>query len=250
MDSIQYLLRFLFKYAILFFFLAFMWWALATFAPSYSLRALFSFGGSNTEDGGWLPSPRNMKGLFSQTSAPDGQSNVYVPGEAYNGYQNAFRGNQGGSQVDFVTYTASGTQIIHGGVASSQAQPEGAAVSGYSKKELFIRNLSMYEKGHVYTGLTFVGEAKNVMFHDGKFPIIIADPVGRVVSTSYAEATTNWSVPGWVRFQVRIVGVLPVNIPCTMVFEQNKVVNQYQYIDTSTPKPAQPVRVAIPILCN
>ena len=99
----------------------------------------------------------------------------------------------------------------------------------------------MYEGGHVYTGLTFVGEARNTMFQNGRFSIVVVDnTTNRVVSVSYAVATTDWTVAGWTRFQTKIVGTLPDKVRCTMVFEQAAVSSQK----------TQPVRVAIPILCN
>ena len=253
MDSIQYLLKFLFKLVVVLVFVIIVWWGIATFAPSFSIRSLLSFGtATSTANGGWLPSPRTFKGLFNNPKTPTGEDNVYVPGKEYNGYGNVYNGGQGNSQVDFVIYTSTGTQIIHAVGSSGSTGQQGATgdqsskQNGYSQKEFFIKNLSIFQGGHIYTGISFTGEARDTMFQNAKFPIIIADTTGRPVSISYAEPVANASTPGWIVFRVRINDVLPNKVPCTMVFEQGKTTNQYTYTNVNTPL----VRVAIPIVCN
>lgn len=244
MESVQYLLRFLFKLAIVVFFVALVWWGVATFAPSFSFRSLFliSSGTSTVADSGqgWLPAPKNFKSLFGTGKTPTGEDNVYVPGPAFDGYKNLYKGNQGGQQANLVSYTTTGVQITNGvGTPGFNSQQQPTA-NGYSQKNLYIRNLSIYENGHIYTGLDFVGEARNSMFLNGKFPIIIADKTGHAVFITYAEATTNWTAPGWVKFKTKITGSLPNKVPCTMVFEQARAQN-FQ---------GQPIRVAISETCN
>lgn len=245
MPSIQYLLNYLIRLTVFLVIFLIFWWILAVFFPAVSFRNLFSVTGTSTTES-LLPSPMGFKGIFGKSQTPGATDNVYKPGEAFNGYGNAFNNNQGGAQVDFITYTSTGTQVIHNGIpydASNQSSGSSQTTNGYAKKELYIRNLSMYEKGHVYTGLAFIGEARNTMFVDGKFPILVADPAGRVVSLSYAVATTDWTVAGWTKFQVRIEGSMPSNIPCTMVFQQN--LTPYQYSLNY-----RPINVAIPVICN
>jgi hypothetical protein len=109
---------------------------------------------------------------------------------------------------------------------------------------MYIRNLSIYENGHVYAGLSFVGEARNEMFRNGAFTIITIDRRGVVIGVSRASSTGAWSVPGWSRFSTRIDYVLPPGgVPCSMIFEQGR---ESQYSGNNT----QPVRVGIPIKCN
>jgi hypothetical protein len=249
MEIIRSLLSLLFRIAFLLFMGAIVLWLVSTFSPSFSLREVLSSislsSGPTSGDHDWLPSPRNG-GLFSQNTI--GKSFVYKPGEAYNGYGNAYNNNQGGAQVQFVTYNGTNTEIVRYGnygttlFTESTNQQNSGAQTGYAKKEQYIRNLSIYEGGHTYTGLEFTGEARNTMFQNGVFPVIIADPTGRVVSRSYAQATTNWSIPGWTRFYVKINDVLPNRTNCTMVFEEGR--SSYAY--TTNP----PVRVAISVLCN
>ena len=256
MESIKYLLGFLFKFSFVFFAAAIFWWVAVTFFPGYTLKSIFSLNATSTAiDGsvqseGWLPSPRSSQGLLRKQKTPNQYDNLYVPGPAYDGSVNAYNGNQGGAPVDYIIYTSTGSQIIRGNRNSVfnnkqqviQAQATTSASNGYAQKTLFIRNISIYENGHVYTGLSFVGEARETMFKDGKFPIIIVDQNGRAVSVSYAEATTNWAIPGWVKFKVTIKDVLPNKDRCTMVFES--AVRSYSN------QQSQPIRVAIPILCN
>ena len=83
---------------------------------------------------------------------------------------------------------------------------------------LYIRNLSIYRGGHIYTGLTFTGEARSSMFVDGSFPLLIIDGSGRIISQEQVLASSQWSVPGWVRFYAKINGSLPVNSTCNLVF--------------------------------
>lgn len=247
MDIIRHLLLLLFKLAIALFASAVIWWLFVTLFPEARLRALFSKNGTSTVSGSWLPAPGSYKGVFGNASGTI-TSNEYKPGVAYNGWGNAYNNNNGGAQVDYVTYTTEGTQIIKGGqnsvFDSSQTltKSQNVSSSGFADRSLYIRNLSIYEGGHVYTGLSFTGEARNTLFQNGKFPVVIVDGAGRVVTVSYAEATSNWSVPGWTRFQVKINGVLPNNIQCAMIFEEAK--QQYTYNNSL------PTRVAIPVMCN
>lgn len=247
METIRYILYFSVKLAIFLIFVVLIWWFIATFFPTLSVKSLFFSSGTATSSNmGWLPAPGSIGGLFGKAKTPSETNNVYNGGDSYNGYGNAYNNNYGGAEVQFITYTSTGTQIISG-TNNKNKEAEEKTVNGYSKKELYIRNLSIYEKGHVYTGLSFIGEAKNTMFQSGKFKIIIADMSGRVVGIDFAEATTNWSVPGWTRFQAKINSILPYKVPCTMIFEQETAVSQ-QYTYSNTKK--QPARIAIPVLCN
>jgi hypothetical protein len=259
MDSVQYLLKFLSKLAIVVFFAAIVWWGVVTFSPginphsilaSIGLKTPTSVGGEDQSFADLLPSPRNVGGLFGKAKTPSAEDNVYKGGEVYNGYANAFNGNKGGASVNFVTYTEQGEKITHvdgtpvfntnGEATTNTNTMQAKTAIGYAPKELYIRNLSIYERGYVYTGLTFVGEARSTMFQNGHFPVVIVDAQGKVLSVNYAEATSDWTVAGWAKFGIRINGSLPNNIPCTMVFEQARVSGSQ----------AVPTRIAIPIQCH
>jgi hypothetical protein len=240
MDDIRHLLRILFKTAIVAFFIAFFWWGITTFAPGLTLKTLFPLNASSTATGGWLPSPKSYQGLFGTAKTPSATDNVFVYGKEYNG---------GGNEVKFITYTSTSSSGNNVGVSFISGTQQDQLSQGsttkkgsvvYSQKSLFVRNLSIYEGGHTYAGLTFAGEARDTMFLNGRFPIIIANQAGQVVSVAYAEATTNWTIPGWVKFQVLINTMTSSKVPCTMVFEQAKVKNSQ----------TQPTRVAMPVTCN
>jgi hypothetical protein len=259
MDTIKYLLGFIIKVVIGLFLVAGLWFLLSILFPNLEIRKATSV----LSGGDWLPAPGSFKGILGTPKVPSVSDNLYIPAPPYDGFKNAYTaGGSGGGSAYYVTYTPNGVEVTHnrqvttreevspsvqkkaqgGSVTPPPSIPTSAvtSVNGYASKELYIRNLSIYEGGHVYTGLSFVGEARSSMFIQGKFPIIIANAQGRAVAITTAYATTDWSVPGWVRFQTKITSVLPNKTSCTMVFEQAMV--------QGTQK--QPTRVAIPVLCN
>ncbi|MFA5131912.1 MAG: hypothetical protein WC444_01140 [Candidatus Paceibacterota bacterium] len=247
METIQFLLKFLFKLAIALIIASFVWWLVTALYPALSLRTFFLASGTENS---WLPAPGSWGPLLGKQKVPSEYDNIYVPGPPYNGYSDVYNNPYGsGAQVDFITYTTTGVQITRNGQDITRDVSQGGQTgtsqggvdrNGYASKELYIRNLSIYQGGSIYTGISFVGEARNVMFSNGKFPIIIVDNMGRVATVAIAEATSNWSVPGWARFQVKINGVMPVKTACTMVFQSGVPENYNQ----------TPLRVAIPIVCN
>ncbi len=274
MDSIRYLISFFIKVAFAFFVAAIVWWLVSLFSPSLSLHSLLANRtGTSTE--GWLPSPRKYSGLLGQRAPVQNENtNVYKPGVAFNGYgvnddQYTY------STYNYVTYTASGTVTTKGegsvsttnqqnGVSSNNTSntvsvasnpnqgvvgksqtspiPTQAPTALLNNRSLTVRNLSIYEGGHLYTGLSFIGEAKENMFRDGKFPIVVVDAKGKVIGISAAIATTNWTIPGWVRFETKITYALPVNMPCTIVFEEA--------LTQGERATRQPLRVPLQARCN
>ncbi len=244
MESLRYLISFFLKIAIAFFLFAFVWWVVSLFFPSLSVRAIFSSTTSTSTEEGWLPSPRVYANLFSKRAGtPDANTNVFTPGPPYNGY--TLNTNQYAyTSYKYVTYvhpkglattTVDGKEVVD----TLPPQPTTALLNNRS---LTVRNLSIYEGGHVYTGLSFIGEARESMFRDGKFPIVIVDQTGRIIGVSAAIATTDWSVPGWVRFQTKIFYTLPQNVPCTMIFEEA--------LTQSERNVRTPLRIPIQVTCN
>lgn len=198
METVRELLGLLFKLAFAMILIAFVWWLVTLLYPSLSLRSYLS-----TTDGGkdWLPAPRNVGLLSSLAPVPNETTNLYVPGPAYNGY----------TQANLIQYNTE------------------------TELPLLVRNLSIFEGGHIYTGITFSGEAKENMFVNGKFPILIIDNNGRIAGVSYAEQINMWATPGWARFQVKIQSVLPNKVPCRMIFQSAS---------------QQQIKSSIPITCN
>lgn len=249
MDSIKYLLHFLFKLVVGIFFAVIVWWLITLFAPQFNPKSLFtlaknsSIASSTTLGDSWLPSPKNRIDTTNKVA----QTTLF----------NGYGGDQSNSgQFDYLKYQEAGEEMAKGtaGRPTTADQRRALAVSSatstitaaqlttvYSQKNMFLRNLSIYEGWHVYTGLSFTAEARENMFLNGKFPVVILDPSnGQVVSVAYAEAITNWTVPGWVKFQVKMTGALPSRRPCVMIFEQARYKNSK----------AQPIRVVMPITCN
>jgi hypothetical protein len=262
MDSIRYMLHIVIRTSIALLILVFIWWLVAALYPDLKPQNLFA----QKEGKDWLPSPKQYAGVLGKAKVPSEFDNVYTPPAEFNGYKDAYGSGYTYSKTAFVTYTSDGPKVTGGSQelasddyykseafkrnsnpsfsnnsASVQSNATQTSVI-YAQKELFIRNLTMYEGGHIYTGFEFTGEAKNIMFINGKFPIIIADQTGRVVAVMYGEATTDWTVPGWIKFHAKTNAVLPNGARCTMVFEQAKA----QYYKEQTP----PMRVALPVLCN
>lgn len=240
MDTIQYLFSALIRLAVALFVAAIVWWLVSTLFPTLNARNLLTLNENATSSahGDWLPAPRN--GLFGNVKTPSGTDNVYQPGDAFNGYANAYNNNIGGAPVEYVTYTSTGTQII-----SFNGSGSTGSSGNYDTSVPSVRNLSIYQGGHLYTGLTFTGEARDFMFKNGKFPIVVLDPRNVVVTVFYAEALNVLATPGWVRFGAKITSVLPNKIPCTLVFEQAQI--QYSYIGDGN---KNPIRVSMPALCN
>ena len=179
-----------------------------------------------------LPPPGSLN-LAGRAKTPDANTNVYVNKNVFNGYGNSNDNNQ---QV-YVSYDEKGNPVykdINGNVIdksrvekntvsnlSNNTQINEAFNINDSKYErlAYVRNLTIFQNGHIYTGLRFSGEAKSTMFNNGTFQILVVDNAGRVVAKEQAVAVERWTVPGWVRFEVKINSVLPVNVPCFFVFQ-------------------------------
>jgi hypothetical protein len=252
METIRYLIGFFLKIAFALFLFVFVWWVVSLLFPGLSFRSLIgSISGNNstatsTKGGGdWLPSPRKYSGLFAQKTNTTGTyGNVYVSAPPYSGYGLNLNQYQY-TTYNYVTYTSKGlaTTTLDGKEVISAPPKQTTTQPGITgSRSLTVRNLSIYEGGHVYTGLTFVGEARSTMFRDGKFPIVVVDQSGRMIGVSAAVATTDWAVPGWTRFQTKILYTLPQNVPCTMIFEEA--------LTQAERNARTPLRVPIQVKCN
>lgn len=234
MDSVRDLLIVFFKIAVGLFVIILVAWlssAIPRGTVDNATRA------SSTPKSDFLPSPRKYSGFFSSssTSARVVQAPILVTPEPFSyGNSPSFvepPNMYGGSQKSATSYNTYITQ---------QATTTALQETGTTRNQL-VRNLSIYEGGIVYTGLSFVGEARSSMFREGKFPIIVVDSAGKIVGVSAAVAQTSWTVPGWVRFETRIGYALPNKIPCKMIFEEAL---------TQAERTRAPARVAIPVRCN
>ena len=238
METLRYIIKFFLKIAVAFFALVVIWWFVSLLFPDLSFRSLVPMSKKGEVQQDWLPSPREYGKLFPKKSAPNEHTNLFVAQAPYNGY-----GNSSGQNTNYITYTGEGSVLSKSKngevIAGNPATQEQATVS--ASRSATIRNLSVYEGGHIYRGLTFIGEARSSMFREGKFPIVLVDATGRVIGVSVAVATTNWAVPGWTRFQSTINYTIPKNVPCTMVFEE--ALSQVERVRL-------PVRVPLRVVCS
>lgn len=235
MDSVRDLLIFFLKVAIGLFVIVLMIW-LVSAIPKGETNT--SGKASSTPRVDILPSPRKYSGFFSSssTSARTVQPPLLVTPEAF-----VYQGGIAFSTSSVRTVAQGNAINSYTSNSPTYIQQAPAFSESSNTRNANIRNLSIYENGIVYTGLSFVGEARSSMFRDGKFPIVVLDQAGRVVGVSAAVAQTVWSVPGWVRFETRITYALPNKVPCTMIFEEAL---------TQAEKTRQPLRVPLPIRCN
>lgn len=252
MDTIKHLIMFFLKAAFAFLFGALVWWLVSLFFPQMSFSSFVSKSSGKPITEGWLPSPRKYSGLFRPATTTTNIQTFVVP-PTPNQYVDTANQNYSYNKYSYMVYTPSGTVFVNpeNEVISSAgtSTPEEDttlpakspnALSG--ERNLTIRNLSIYEGGHVYTGLSFIGEARSTMFRDGKFPIVIVDQSKKVIGVSAALARSDWTVPGWVRFETKITYPLPVGVPCTMIFEE--LLTQSERITR------QPLRVPLSVKCN
>lgn len=251
MDTIKFILNFLFKFTIVLIIMTFLLWFVSVFFPAFNLKNIFfppktSSSTSTSElkpSQEWLPSPTSLLNILGNKASVT--SNVYVPSEPYSpgqefsGYGVLNDPKVKYSSAVFVTYTTPTTTQTNTQESNIATQTKNNNTSlSYANRATYVRNLSIYEGGHLYTGLSFYGEARSSMFKDKAFPIIILDNQGKIASIVKAEAMDTWSVPGWVRFNAKIVNVLPNKTQCTMIFQSAYSTKE------------NPAYVAMPALCN
>lgn len=187
------------------------------FFPAFSLFSPVHFF---TDD--WLPDPVNRSAL-NEPEVADLTPYLYK--------------GERSSWVSYVQYTKNGMNIIN---PAPNVSATTTLSNGFSPVDLYLRRLSIYTGGMIYTGLSFTGEARNTFFNKGTFPIYVTDINGRIVDTEIAYATSDWTVPGWTRFTVTIKGVLPVRTMCALVFRAASG-SSAGYSGT---------QVAVPEMCN
>jgi hypothetical protein len=186
----------------------------------------------------WLPPPGSLTGLLAYKAEP-AQPREFVPTAPYNGYGTApYQSGYTWTETKFLTFTNDGAVVVDS--SGNPVTNNGEVVrQAYASKESYIRNLSIYQGGYVYGGLTFGGEAKETFFRDGKFVVLIADSQGRPIAASTAYMTNAWSPLGWKRFQVKIEGTLPDKLQCMMIFQSGNAVSA-----------SDVTRVSMPVVCS
>ena len=148
MDSIKFLLGFLFRLAIIFLVGALIWWLVTMLYPNVTVRSLLGKTGTSTEATDWLPAPGSWSNLFGKSKGQTGNTVFKIAYEDYsNGNNNT---DQNGTQDGgYVTYTMDGTQVVGGGGVNTNSNSVANTQNGYSNLASYIRNLSIYTGGHI-----------------------------------------------------------------------------------------------------
>ena len=188
-------------------------WLVGIFYPDFKPSNVFN---ARIFSGDWLPAPKNYSTLLTPKNSDGTYGTVYEPAPEYNGYNTANGGYYGS------TANTSNTQVWNGNT------------SAFAEKSLYLRNLSIYEGGNIAYNTTIVGEARDIMFKNGAFPIFVLDSRGKIVSSTQAVNTGTWAATGWVRFQARIPSRLPAGTNCMLLFISDN----------------QPVKVGMSVKCN
>jgi hypothetical protein len=214
---------------------------------------------TNDSETDWLPAPKNYRGLFGTSSSPTVTTNLYVAPKPYDGSAHTYYGTvanggtttgQNYSQYSYVIYTSSGGMVQKNDGTmvpfSSSTTAGGASVNVVEKpdgdlRRLYVRNLSIYEKGTLYKNLAFTGEARESMFDkSGKFRLVIIDNKGAIGVIGMAQASSDWAIHGWVRFSAVVQATLPKNVPCTLVLESGSI----------QPSTQKPLRFPFAMICT
>jgi hypothetical protein len=255
MDTIRYLLSKIIVLIIVIAAFCFLYWMGSKLVPYFPTSTHITKDSTGVADQGefFLPSPRNVSTYFKQpvvavplttnnnqplVSNADGKGQ-YIP--TGNGQYIYVSDTVSYDSHGNVIYTRGTTQALATTNQTNISQNTGGQIfdpnqSGFSIMESYVRNLSIYRGGSVYMGLTFVGDARENMFVNGKFLLFVVDPTGRAIGSGEAETLEQWSVPGWHRFSAKITSTVPYKgAGCGLVFQQ--------------PHPSG-IHVAIPAQCN
>jgi predicted small lipoprotein YifL len=69
--------------------------------------------------------------------------------------------------------------------------------------------------------LVVSGEAPNNWFFEAVFPVILVGDDGRVIAEAPAEAQSDWTAPGTIRFRAQLVFVITEETPATLVLQED-----------------------------
>ncbi|MDB5260366.1 MAG: hypothetical protein JWN37_597 [Candidatus Nomurabacteria bacterium] len=259
MDTIKLIIGFLIKLAIVLVLIIAVWWLVSSLYPDLKYRNLLGLNSTSTRSAGdWLPPPGSFRGIFGTAKTPDANTNVYQGGNEYQGgnvyngsgnqYRYGMEYNSGSAAVQFITYDSSGKEVVLNGNSQNKPPTSSTTTTTISTPSTppstYVRNISVSTGSSIFKGLTITGEARTTMFKDGRFPTIVVSNQNKIVSVNPSDASPNWSVPGWDKFEVKIKDILPSKTPCLLVFQS---ANTSTVAGTTTP---QYIKVSIPVVCN
>lgn len=226
MELIKILLKIIFKIALTLFLVSMVWWLVALLFPNLSYKSILPKGGI----GNLLPEPGSLKFLSREASAPK----EYVHGDPFNGYGDVVSPSFYSSTTQFISYGNTQNQKVY--VNPKVSPPENLSIKGSP----YLRNLSIYENGNLYNGLTFSGEVSSSMLKNGQFPIIIFDNnKGVAIGVIPGVQVSGIGSDGWAKFQSKININFSNKTPCTMIFQSG----DYQSAKV-------PIRVMFPVVCG
>ncbi len=267
MDTIQLLLKYLFRLGVALAIVSFIWFLISTIYPEISFSNTVGkiFQSNNTTsatstkkgsilDFDWLPAPGSLN-LARQKPPAYTATSTNIESGYYNidtgrtniasGYYdiNARQGTSGSNPYGFGSpyIIVQGTTSRAAAVVATATPPEKREPTIEEVRRLYVRNLSLYEGITIKKGMTFTGEARNVMYDKGgKFKLIIIDNKSRSGVIGEAVATADWTIAGWTRFTATIGAQLPNNVPCSLVFESGTINVQTR----------QPLRFPYRVMCD
>lgn len=193
MDTIRYLLGTIIKLIVAILIAWFVLWLVALLFPDFKIRSILS-GVSWSAD--WLPTPKNY-GVLGKNDPNGISGKEYVPGTEYDGYANEY---------------------THTNPALSNNHVWSGNTTVYVDRYSYIRNISLFEGSVIRPGDKIVAEAREGMFKNGSFAVVIVDTQNRAVAMANTTILDNWSAPGWRRFQVVIPPTIPEDEECLLVF--------------------------------
>jgi len=203
------------------------------FVPSV-FNFSFSFGFTTNTVDNFLPDPKNIKPFVSSVIKDE---DVKI-----NGTIVGINKNRSPIGDTYVTTDKKGN-LIYFQLNKQSVEPQEVTFNPIKKNyndSDYVRSLSIFSGGHIYTGMKFTGQAKNTMFKDGLFQVMVIDKFGRIIDVENVLANNDWAFPGWSRFNVKINGVLPVATPCALIFKPA----------VGSPDSYKGIYVQVPEICN
>lgn len=208
METLQFLIKKIIVAIPVIFVVGLIYFVFVKYSPDFS----FAFERKGGSLGDLLPDPKlteEFKPYILESS------DLKIDGTVVGINQNLTKG------ITYVTVDKNGNLIYYkpnqGTTQNNTLFNINQATKKYKDSD-YVRNLSIFTGGHIYTGLTFTGEAKNTMFKNGAFQVLVVDRFGRILSIDNVTTSNNWAMPGWVRFYGKLTGTFPVNSPCSLIF--------------------------------
>lgn len=100
-----------------------------------------------------------------------------------------------------------------------QPAPEPAAPAALDGGQIVIETPQSGVRAQ--SPLVVSGEAPNNWFFEAVFPTVLVGADGRVIAEAPAEAQSDWTAPGMIRFRAQLVYVITEETPATLVLQED-----------------------------